>query len=370
MYRQDADLAFLEKVPSEHLDPLVQLMIKDPKDGKSRWAEMLTLSYEYKKHNPDHHQYWELIAEELQLFGGNSFASTARGGEGVLYREILLDVCKRQKVNYNKNSSVPYLEKCLMEKMLEDGILKMPEGDLKAFCEDLDIEPTSYKRDAVLLAMRTTFKRAGFAPYPIALKVANTVARNLFGRGLPFAWNTMLTRSLGKVIPGLNVILTAWLVKDVVDLVAGPAYRITVPATLLVAYLRVALEAGELGEAPSQIPGKSPKKEKKKKKKKGKKKKNFTKWNTLTETPDGALQGNTLLLNTDGNVLTGKLIGNHGEIEIKDGTVNGNSLAWKADITTPMAMTLEFSATVKGDEISGNVKLGAFGDAKLTGTRA
>ena len=92
-------------------------------------------------------------------------------------------------------------------------------------------------------------------------------------------------------------------------------------------------------------------------------------WNTTMQTPMGPQQGK-LLLKTDGNVLTGKLSGSQGEIEIKDGTVDGNSLAWKADITTPMAMTLEFSATVNGDEISGNVKLGAFGNASLTGTRA
>ena len=92
-------------------------------------------------------------------------------------------------------------------------------------------------------------------------------------------------------------------------------------------------------------------------------------WNTTMQTPMGPQQG-TLELHTDGNVLTGKLSGTQGEIEIKEGTVDGNSLAWKADITTPMAMTLEFSATVDGDEISGNVKLGAFGNAALTGTRA
>ena len=53
-----------------------------------------------------------------------------------------------------------------------------------------------------------------------------------------------------------------------------------------------------------------------------------------------------------------------------DGTVDGDNLTWKADITTPMAMTLEFSATVNGDEISGDVKLGAFGNASFSGTRA
>lgn len=92
-------------------------------------------------------------------------------------------------------------------------------------------------------------------------------------------------------------------------------------------------------------------------------------WNTTMQTPMGPQQG-TLELKTDGNVLTGKLSGSQGEIEIKEGTVDGDSLAWKADITTPMAMTLEFTATVDGDEISGNVKLGAFGNASLTGTRA
>ena len=35
-----------------------------------------------------------------------------------------------------------------------------------------------------------------------------------------------------------------------------------------------------------------------------------------------------------------------------------------------MAMTLEFSATVDGDSISGDVKLGAFGNASFSGSRA
>ena len=35
-----------------------------------------------------------------------------------------------------------------------------------------------------------------------------------------------------------------------------------------------------------------------------------------------------------------------------------------------MPMTLEFSATVDGDNISGSVKLGAFGTASFSGTRA
>ncbi|MCZ6853669.1 MAG: hypothetical protein O7G86_07100 [Gammaproteobacteria bacterium] len=91
-------------------------------------------------------------------------------------------------------------------------------------------------------------------------------------------------------------------------------------------------------------------------------------WNTTMNTPMGAQNG-TMTLSTDGGTLTGTLKSPQGEIELNDGTVDGDNLTWKADITSPMAMTLEFSATVDGDSMSGNVKLGAFGDATFTGTR-
>ena len=92
-------------------------------------------------------------------------------------------------------------------------------------------------------------------------------------------------------------------------------------------------------------------------------------WNTVTNTPMGP-QNATLTLATDGDTLTGTMSGPQGAIDIEDGAVDGDSLSWKANITSPMAMTLEFSATVSGDEISGNVVLGAFGNASFSGTRA
>ena len=57
-------------------------------------------------------------------------------------------------------------------------------------------------------------------------------------------------------------------------------------------------------------------------------------------------------------------------MEITDGTVDGDNLTWKAALTQPMPITLEFAAKVEGDKISGNVKLGTFGDATFEGTRA
>ena len=92
-------------------------------------------------------------------------------------------------------------------------------------------------------------------------------------------------------------------------------------------------------------------------------------WNTTINTPMGAQNG-TLTLACDGASLTGKMSGPAGDMDIQDGAIDGETLTWKADITQPMAMTLEFTASVDGDEISGTVKLGAFGDATFTGSRA
>ena len=91
-------------------------------------------------------------------------------------------------------------------------------------------------------------------------------------------------------------------------------------------------------------------------------------WSTTMNTPIGAKNG-TMELKTDGASMSGTLTSPQGTIELEDGTVDGDALTWKADITTPMAMTLEFSATVDGDSMSGDVKLGAFGNATFTGTR-
>ncbi len=92
-------------------------------------------------------------------------------------------------------------------------------------------------------------------------------------------------------------------------------------------------------------------------------------WNTTMNTPMGAQQG-TLTLTSSGGALTGKLSGAQGEIVLQDGKVDGNNVSWKANITSPMAITLEFAATVDGDKMTGNVKLGAFGNASFSGSRA
>jgi hypothetical protein len=92
-------------------------------------------------------------------------------------------------------------------------------------------------------------------------------------------------------------------------------------------------------------------------------------WTITTKSPMGSQEG-TLSLATDGGALTGTMSGPQGDIEIQDGTADGDKLTWKAEVTSPMAITLEVEATVDGDSISGSLKLGAFGNATFDGQRA
>jgi hypothetical protein len=92
-------------------------------------------------------------------------------------------------------------------------------------------------------------------------------------------------------------------------------------------------------------------------------------WSADMETPMGT-QTISLQLASAGTTLTGKLSGSGGSVDLFDGHVDGSKASWKADITQPMPLTLEFSVTVDGAGMSGSVKLGMFGDAPLTGRRA
>jgi hypothetical protein len=92
------------------------------------------------------------------------------------------------------------------------------------------------------------------------------------------------------------------------------------------------------------------------------------KWDVTVSSPMGA-QKSVLTLSESGGALTGKLEGEQGALEIKNGKASGDDVSWAADMTQPMPIALEFSGKVQGDAISGNVKLGAFGSATFSGTR-
>lgn len=200
-YRYDPDLEFLQTCSSEELNDLVYLLTHD-KDGDTRWTEFLTTNEKYKRYYPDHKQYWKEIAEEIQLFGGNSFANFFRGGlfssdlVGVPYKEVLCDVCDKMKVNYNKSASVKVIEQNLLMKILQDALEKMSPKELNTLAMEIGLKNiNTLTPQALTSVFIAVFKAGGFKSYQLTLIIVNAVLKALIGRGLSLAGNALLTRT-------------------------------------------------------------------------------------------------------------------------------------------------------------------------------
>jgi hypothetical protein len=91
-------------------------------------------------------------------------------------------------------------------------------------------------------------------------------------------------------------------------------------------------------------------------------------WDLVVTTPLGERRG-VLSLRTEGKTLYGSQMADGNSTEIFDGVVDGSALSWKISITDPMPLTLEFSGSIDGDQLSGTVVLGEFGNSAFSGTR-
>lgn len=91
-------------------------------------------------------------------------------------------------------------------------------------------------------------------------------------------------------------------------------------------------------------------------------------WDCSIKSPLGD-QKAVLTVNSSGGSFVGTMSGAMGSMEIDDGKVDGDTLSWKMSIKVPMPMTLDCTATVNGDSITGSAGAGAFGSFPLTGTR-
>lgn len=234
-YRTDSDLEFLSQCSDEDLNDLVYCLTHD-KDGSSRFAEELTKTEAYKKYNPSHSMYWKEIAAEIQCFGANSLVTLIRGGKGVLYKEVLCDVCDKMKVNYNKNSNVERIENALLSKVLEDALEKMSSDEIQQLATEIGIKNTqNITKQALLASFQTIFKMGGFKSYQLTLIIVNAILKALIGRGLSLAGNATLTRTVAVLSGPIGWVVTGlWTAIDI----AGPAYRVTIPAVIQVAALR------------------------------------------------------------------------------------------------------------------------------------
>lgn len=92
-------------------------------------------------------------------------------------------------------------------------------------------------------------------------------------------------------------------------------------------------------------------------------------YDCVTKTPLGAQKGVLTIVPGEGDSFSGHIAGDLGSMDIAGGRISGQTLRWQMKMTAPMPMTLECTATVEGDTLTGEVKAGMFGTMVLTGVR-
>lgn len=238
-YIYDPDLEFLADIDNEEIKALIDILTRG-KDGELRWTEGLSATAEYQKYYPDNcHKMWEKAAEHLQRFGGNSVANSLRGC-GVKYREILQDVCGRMHVKFDEEQKIDLIEKKLIEKTVKAAVEKMSTEDRKELAEKLGKEVGASVSQKFLGGALVTadiliacLNIGGIQAYYVSNLIIQSVLMHTIGHGVftgaAMHWLSVFAGPIGWALSG---VLT-------VGLFAGPAYRVTVPAVLVIACLRI-----------------------------------------------------------------------------------------------------------------------------------
>ena len=182
-YREDEYLNILQYCTNEELGLLVDLIRKGAPS-----TEELSKSRVFERYFPNHKKYWKKIAEEIQLFGGNSIANLLRGS-GVLYKDICFDVARHLKLPFPQDIDVIHLEQLITKHVLKKSITNMTQAEKEMYIQQLRSQ-----------------RRFSFT---------------------------------GGAHPGIAMITTILLPGGFLALsITGPAYRITIPAVLLIASFR------------------------------------------------------------------------------------------------------------------------------------
>ncbi len=227
----DKDLDFLSECSNEQLQLLADFILYD-KDGKKRYTEQLSTLDDFEDNYPDNIiGLLPNIIDELQRFGGNTFLNIVRH-HGVCYRDILEDVCKKLKVNYNKNNSTELLEQYMLQKFLIMSVDKMTEEDARHLGANLSKEALKQQIGMLKAGSPLFIRLMTMLVASLAKKWGLKQAAGFAAKFAGSRFFAIFTGPVGWVLTGI------WTAFDI----AGAAYRVTIPCTITIAYLRIVSE--------------------------------------------------------------------------------------------------------------------------------
>lgn len=226
----------------EDLKQLAHYLMYD-KDGNARTTSELADSEEFKalSGNPDQFKKsWKLIVGDLQHFGGDTLVNVFRGN-GVLYKEILSDVCDKLNVKYDGKNSAYDIENNLIEKLTKLSWEEMSSDEKDVLFDLMKIDLYNLSDSEILNDILNKIDKNKEISFIISSWLSSSSAYAFGGAALGglvianlgrrAATDFFVSRSAALLSGVLAIFLT-------VPLITGTAYRVTVPAAIQIAYMR------------------------------------------------------------------------------------------------------------------------------------
>jgi uncharacterized protein YaaW (UPF0174 family) len=180
------------------------------------------------------HEDRDVIAKEIRLFGGNSVVNLFRG-DGVAYEEVARDVASKVGADYGKDTPLVTVETNILTKILEKAFSQMSDSERDELLKELKVKNMTGTGPVTTAALIAILRAGGFKTFQLAAIVANAIAKFILGRGIAFGAMGPMMRYLSIAIGPVGwVVSTLWTVADL----ASPAYRVTLPCVVQIAYMR------------------------------------------------------------------------------------------------------------------------------------
>ena len=233
--KQDKDLAFLATCENEDLRTLCDILTYNKK-GELRLGEQLTNSDAYIHCYPERmNMMTKEISEELRKYGSNTVKTLYRRGEADSYDTILRRVCKKMDVEIGNDVSVQDMERQLLISVCEQAASKLSDEELRNLAEEAGIPHKNLKRQMLIYSIMMAIRHNTYLFSRILSYIIIRIGNMLLGRGVLMMGLNTFGRYIGMATGPIGwALLAGWTISDI----ASPAYRVTIPAVIMIASMR------------------------------------------------------------------------------------------------------------------------------------
>ena len=221
-------LPVLHRASDGELAPLVEYItnaFSNSLEGKKR----------YKAHYPMHSCYIDLIADELCKFGGNTAANWFRG-HGPEWKSVVMDVANKLDAKYMKDWDVERIELAVLVAIASKAWSDMDKMQRKALLDRIDISQGGAKifpEETVMKQLQSSC----ITSLVLASLITDIISSLLFRRTVAMGASSVVSRGVASIW-GCGIV-GLWGAFDL----AGPAFRVTIPAVVQVALIRQRIHA-------------------------------------------------------------------------------------------------------------------------------